>query len=102
MYLPENRGELPAFCANVIASAAREGGATRLFVPARAYQAELATLLENMGFSVIRQQHLLIKYTAVKVKAAETVVLAPADVRERVPGRVPTFLKGRTRDKASA
>jgi hypothetical protein len=102
MYLPEERGELPAFCASVIAAVVEDGGANRIFIPARAYQAELATVLENADFSIVRRQDLLIRYTAVKVKAAETVILAPADVRERHPKQVPTFLKGRARDEASA
>ena len=92
------------FCRGVIDAAFNAGGASRVFVSVRAYQEELMTFLEESGFATVRQQELMIKYTAVKVVAqpAETVILAPSDVRERVPKRVPTFLTRRPRERVSA
>lgn len=104
MYLPDYRHELDGFCGGVVEQATRGGGANRVFVPVRAHQSELMTVLERMGFGSVREQDLLIKYTAAKViaKASEAVILAPAEARERVPKRVPTFLSRRFREKHSA
>jgi hypothetical protein len=57
-----------------------------------------------MGFARVGQQDLLVKYTAAKVtaKASETIILSPADVRERVPKRVPTFMHRRPKGESSA
>jgi hypothetical protein len=103
MYLPDQRNDLEGFCGGVLDQAIRAGGASRVFVPVRAHQSELMTILERIGFSSVRGQDLLIKYTAAKVTAVanETVILAPVDVRERVPKRVPTFLSPRVREKIS-
>ena len=104
MYSPESRRLLGDFCRGVIDAAVTQGGASRVFVSARAYQAELMTTLEAIGFSTVRSQELMIKYTAVKVvaKPAENLMLVPADVRERVPKRVPTFLNRRPSERGSA
>jgi hypothetical protein len=103
MYQPEHRHDLEGFCGGVIEQTVRAGGANRVFVPVRAHQSELMTILERIGFGSVRSQDLLIKYTAAKVtaKSNEAVILAPADVRERVPKRVPTFLNRRPREKVS-
>ena len=103
MYLPDQRNDLEGFCGGVLDQAIRAGGASRVFVPVREHQSELMTILERIGFSSVRSQDLLIKYTAAKVTAVskEAVILAPVDVRERVPKRVPTFLSSRVREKIS-
>jgi hypothetical protein len=104
MYLPDYRDDLEGFCGGVIDQAIRSGGANRVFVTVRAHQSELMTILDRIGFRSVRRQDLLIKYTAAKVtaKAADAVVLAPVEARERVPKRVPTFLSRRFREKHSA
>jgi hypothetical protein len=104
MYLPDCRRQLGSFCRGVVNAAMAQGGANRVFISARAYQAELMSLLEDAGFTSVRRQDLLIKYTTAKVvaKPAENIILAPSDVRERAPKRVPTFLNRRPRQKVSA
>ena len=103
MYLPDCRQDLASFCGGVIETALRDGHAERIFVPVRAYQAELTSILDRVGFVHVRSQELLIKYTVAKVaaKSSESIILAPAEVLERVPKRVPTFLNRPARQKAS-
>jgi len=104
MYQPEYRQVLDSFCGSVVDRAIRDEGATRVFIAVRAYQSELITVLAEMGFARVGQQDLLVKYTAAKVtaKASETIILSPADVRERVPKRVPTFMHRRPKGESSA
>jgi hypothetical protein len=104
MYLPDYRHALESFCSAVMYRTMRDAGATRIFIPARAYQMELMSALDRLGFVRVGQQDLLVKYTTAKVvaKPGETVVLAPADVRERIPERVPTFLNRRSGKESSA
>jgi hypothetical protein len=104
MYLPDYRHALESFCSAVVYRAVRDAGATRVFIPVRAYQMELMSALDRMGFVRVGQQDVLVKYTTAKVvaKPSETVILAPADVRERVPERVPTFLNRRPGEEPSA
>jgi hypothetical protein len=104
MYLPDYRHALESFCGSVIYRAMRDAGATRVFIPVRAYQMELMSAFDHMGLVRVGQQDLLVKYTTAKVvaKPSETVILAPADVRERVPERVPTFLNRRPGEESSA
>jgi hypothetical protein len=104
MYLPDYRHALESFCGAVIYRTMRDAGAMRVFIPVRSYQSELVTVLGRMGLVCVGRQDLLVKYTTAKVvtKPSETVILAPADVRERVPERVPTFLNRRPGGEPSA
>jgi hypothetical protein len=65
---------------------------------------ELMSTLDRLGFVRVGQQDCLVKYTTAKVvaKPGEAVILAPADVRERIPERVPTFLNRRPGEEPSA
>jgi hypothetical protein len=73
-------------------------GGTVYFV-LRGYQTEAVKILEMRGFEPVREQVLLVKYTtaAARPAAVEPVALH-ADVIERLPKRVPSFLKQEPRN----
>lgn len=71
----------------------------RVHCPIRSYQAEVASRLEDHGFSPILEQELHVKYTTAYVRLpALDVVPFHAEVRDKAPQRVPTFCRGRAGD----
>jgi hypothetical protein len=104
MYLPEQSGRVGQFVRAVLDRVAAEAGPTRVYVPARGYQQELQTALAEIGFLNLGDQQLLIKYTTAKVTARVTnsAIGLPAEVRERVPKQVPTYLNRPIREEKPA
>lgn len=76
--------------------------AKRIYCAIRTYQQHLRQPLEDRGFDALWTQQLQVKYTTVtaRVPVSEAVVLQ-ADVRERVPKRVPTFLQRPGQDESA-
>lgn len=73
--------------------------ARRVYSPVRAYQAEVASRLEEHGFAPILEQDLHVRYTTAQVRSP-ALDLFPfhAEVRDKLPQRVPTFLRGEAGD----
>jgi hypothetical protein len=76
--------------------------AKRIYCVIRTYQQHLRQPLEDRGFDPVWMQQLQVKYTTAtaRVPVGEAVVLQ-ADVRERVPKRVPTFLQRPGQDESA-
>lgn len=75
--------------------------ARRVLCPVRGYQAEVANRLEEHGFAPILEQELHLRYTTANVRApALEAVPFHVEVRDKVPQRVPTFLRGGAGDPA--
>ena len=73
-----------------------------VYVAARGYQQEFVKPLQERGFTTQLEQHLHVKYTTATARApGATVVNFPQEVKESSGKRVPTFLKGSSRDPAS-
>lgn len=73
----------------------------RVHCAVRGYQAEAATALERRGFFPVVEQNLYVKYTTANVRlpaAAAEVIPFHVEVRDKIPGRVPTLLHEGTRD----
>jgi hypothetical protein len=99
---PEHRSAFPALVSaaltDLLAMSPRQA-----FIVARAYQQEFVGTLQDHGFSIQQEQELYVKYTTVaaRVQTATVVTFPPQDVKEPAAKRVPTFLKGSSRDPAS-
>ncbi len=77
-------------------------GARRTWWTIRGYQSELSGPLQERGFSAAFEQELLVRYTTAVVKrAAVESAHFTLDVRERVPSRVPTFLRNTSEDRSA-
>lgn len=73
-----------------------------VYCAVRGYHAETETALRAHGFAPLMEQDLLIKYTTATVRAPATeAVPFHVDVREKLPKRVPSFLRGRTGDESA-
>ena len=74
----------------------------QVYVATRGYQQEFVKPLLDRGFSVQLEQQLHVKYTTAMARApVATVVNFPHEVKESSGKRVPTFLKGSSKDPAS-
>lgn len=104
MYLPDRREALTPFVQSVLARVAEAAGSARIYVTARGYQQELRSALAGEDFRHVADQHLMIKYTTAKVavRSVATPVGLPAEVLERVPKRVPTYLNRPVREERPA
>ena len=104
MYLPERTECVPSFVRDVIGQVSAAAAPVRIYVAAPGYQQELRSALGDQGFQEVSEQHLLIKYTTAKVSArvANAAIGLPAEVLERVPKQVPTYLKGPVREEKPA
>jgi hypothetical protein len=77
-------------------------GMGRIYCVLRGYQVEAAKELESRGFEPILEQDLLVKYTTATARAPQTEPLAlHAEVIERLPKRVPSFLHQAPRDETA-
>ncbi|MFM9106036.1 MAG: hypothetical protein ACKOWF_04980 [Chloroflexota bacterium] len=77
-------------------------GSRRTWWTIRGYQSELAGPLQQCGFAAAFEQDLLVRYTTATVRrAAAEPAHFTLDVRERVPGRMPTFLHGAREDRSA-
>jgi hypothetical protein len=97
---PERRDVLPELIGGALASLPGRP-ARRVYCPVRTYQAEVASRLEERGFVPILEQDLHVRYTTVNVRSpALDTVPFHVEVRDKLPQRVPTFLRGETGDGA--
>jgi hypothetical protein len=77
-------------------------GARRTWWTVRGYQSELTGPLQERSFSAAFEQELLVRYTTAMVRRAVTESSHfTLDVRERVPGRVPSFFHGSREDRST-
>ena len=91
LILPERRTLAGAVIDGVLAALGARG-VRRVYCAVRGYQTELSSPLEERGFLAGFEQELFVRYTTATVRraVAESVPFA-LDVRDSVPGRVPSF-----------
>jgi hypothetical protein len=104
MYLPDRSVCVADFLRSVLGKVAETLAPSRIYATARGYQEELRTALADEGFQLLGEQQLMIKYTTAKVsaRAATATIGLPAEVRERVPKQVPTYLNRPVREETPA
>lgn len=97
MISPESRVDRTAFIRSVLGRTQRQSRLRQVYVAVRLYRQETEVSLESLGFQPRIRQRCTIRYTAARVQQPETVSVNAlhAEVRERVPKQVPTFLKRR-------
>ena len=71
----------------------------RVYCAVRGYQTEAQSVLAACGFTHALNQDLLVKYTTAQIRMPgfESVPFH-VEVRDKLPGQVPTFLHGTSRD----
>jgi len=74
-------------------------GVRRVYCAIRGYQAELSAPLGERGFLAVFEQELFVRYTTATARrpAAESVPFA-LEVRDPVPGRLPSFFQPASQD----
>jgi hypothetical protein len=93
MVHPDHGEVLPDVIDAVLQRLAGSGSKCRVFVAVRGYQVELATALERRGFDPVLEQDLLVKYTTAPIRQPQPdATPIHAEVIERLPKRVPSFL----------
>ncbi len=93
MVHPEHGEVLPGVIDFVLHRLTGSGPKCRVFVAVRGYQVELATALAGRGFDPVLEQDLLVKYTTVPVRQPQLEATPiHAEMIERLPKRVPSFL----------
>lgn len=97
MFNPEASVDRGAFLRAVLARIDPQTRARQVYVAVRSYQQEVQPALETLGFLPRVRQRCTIRYTAARVRQAEgqSVSAVHAEVRERLPKQVPTFVKRR-------
>lgn len=97
MVNPEASVDREAFLRSVLARLEQEGRVRQVYLAVRSYQQEMEAALEAVGFRPRTRQRCTIRYTVARVTQPESVAvgMVHAEVRERVPKQVPTFLKRR-------
>ncbi|MEJ7761366.1 MAG: GNAT family N-acetyltransferase [Thermomicrobiales bacterium] len=92
--VPGRRDVAEALVDGVLASLASRS-VRRVYCAVRGYQYELIDLFRGRGFAERWTQRLMVTYTTASVRSVATeVVPLAAEALERVPRRVPTFLRG--------
>ncbi|HEY7035956.1 MAG TPA: hypothetical protein VH482_31775 [Thermomicrobiales bacterium] len=99
IYAPDNHAILPGLLDGVIARLRGVARVGRVYCALRGYQAEAVAALSERGFDPVLEQDLHVKYTTAtaRVPQPETVPFH-AEVIERLPKRVPSFLHGKPGD----
>lgn len=97
MFGPEASVDRASFVRTVLGRVQRQARLRQVYVAVRSYQQETEAALESLGFRPRIRQRCTIRYTAARVQQAEAVSVGAlhAEVRERVPKHVPTFLRRR-------
>ena len=97
MVSPEASVDRETFVRAVLARIEQQGRVRQVYLAVRSYQQEIEPALEAVGFRPRIRQRCTIRYTAARVTKPESqsVGMVHAEVRERVPKQVPTFLKRR-------
>lgn len=102
LYLPDHPEMLSGLIDSVLLKMRAAGRTNRIYCVLRGYQAEAAKELESRGFEPILEQDLLVKYTTATARAPQPEPLAlHAEVVERLPKRVPSFLHQKPRDETA-
>jgi hypothetical protein len=94
MVMPEQREVLPILLATVFTELSTMP-ARRIYVVVREYQSESVSVLMEHGFVLHLEQDAHVKYTTASTRSSAMVaVQSPADGKEPVAKRVPTFMHG--------
>jgi hypothetical protein len=98
LVLPERR-DLAGDVIDGVLAALGAHGVRRVYCAIRGYQAELSAPLGERGFLAVFEQELFVRYTTATVRRSVTeMVPFTLDVRDPVPGRVPTFFRPTSED----
>jgi hypothetical protein len=99
IYSPDHHQIVPDLLDGVIARLRGLTRVGRVYCALRGYQAEAVSALAERGFDPVVEQDLHVKYTTAnaRVPQLETVTFH-AEVVERLPKRVPSFLHGKPGD----
>jgi hypothetical protein len=102
IYAPDHHDIIPDLLDGVIARLRGVTSIDRVYCALRGYQAEAVAALTERGFDPVLEQDLHVKYTTAtaRLPQPETVPFH-ADVIERLPKRVPSFLHGKPGDGAA-
>jgi hypothetical protein len=99
IYAPDRHQIVPDLLDGVIARLRSLTRVDRVYCALRGYQAEAVSALAERGFDPVLEQDLHIKYTTATARLPQPeVVPFHADVIERLPKRVPSFLHGKPGD----
>jgi hypothetical protein len=102
IYSPERIDVLDELIEGTLARIKLAGRKDRVYCAIRGYQQEAATALERHGFTTAMEQELHVKYTTANVRVAQTEAIPfHAEVIEKLPKRVPSFLPGKPQDESA-
>jgi hypothetical protein len=99
IYDPAHHQRVPDLIDGVLARIRGGGRIERVFCALRGYQAEAVGPLCENGFDPLLEQDLYVKYTTATARLPQTeAVPFHAEVIDRLPKRVPSFLHGKPGD----
>jgi hypothetical protein len=99
LYLPDTNEALCGLIDTVLRDLRQTSRNRRVFCTLRGYQVEAAKVLEERGFEPVLEQDLHVKYTTASVRAPQPEPISlHAEVIERLPKRVPSFLQQGSHD----
>ncbi len=99
IFAPDHHQIIPDLLDGVIARLRALTRVGRVYCALRGYQAEAVSALAERGFDPVLEQDLHVKYTTATARMPQPeVVPFHADVIERLPKRVPSFLHGKPGD----
>jgi hypothetical protein len=99
IYDPAHHQRVPDLIDGVLARIRGGGRIERVYCALRGYQAEAVGPLCENGFDPLLEQDLYVKYTTATARMPQSeVVPFHADVIDRLPKRVPSFLHGKPGD----
>jgi hypothetical protein len=100
LYLPDHSEILGGLIDTLLHQVRATASRGLVYCVLRGYQVEAAKELESRGFEPILEQDLLVKYTTAAARVPQFEPLAlHAEVIERLPKRVPSFLQQKPRDE---
>lgn len=99
IYAPDHHVIIPDLLDGVIARLRAVTRVGRIYCALRGYQAEAVSALAERGFDPVLDQDVHVKYTSATARMPQPeAVPFHADVIERLPKRVPSFLHGKPGD----
>jgi hypothetical protein len=99
IYTPEQPEITPRLLDGALARLRRVSRMGTVYCALRGYQAEAVSALIERGFDPVMEQDLHVKYTTAIARLPQPeIVPFHADVIERLPKRVPSFLHGKPGD----
>jgi hypothetical protein len=103
LYLPDRQEVLCGLIDALLNQVRSHIGSGAAYCVLRGYQAEAAKELERRSFEPVLEQDLLVKYTTATARAAQfEPIPLHAEVIERLPKRVPSFLHQKPGDEAAS